>query len=213
MTPRSLLFALALALAAVTNALAADARFSQALAIAERAEIGFNRLSSDQVAALDALVRRDLANQTSPRHNDKDAPPAARFSQRLTADERVVAGLPTFDEKELARLDELVAQHSSAALARALLAPPVFYPTGMRLRPIEPAKATAPEIHGSFTLSYGFGKGGYSEKSGGMTLNYEDPKHNLAVSFSYSESHIKGGVPYRDDYPRDGYIGPSPFVP
>ncbi len=213
MKPRPLLLALALALAAVTNLFAADTRFSQALAISERAEIGFNRLSSDQVAALDALVRRDLASQTSSRRNEKDAPPAARFSQRLTADERTVAGLPIFNEKELTRLDELVAQNGSAAVARALLAPPVFYPTGMRLRPIEPIKATAPEIHGSFTLAYGFGKGGYSEKYGGVTLNYEDPKHNLAVSFSYSESHIKGGVPYRDDYPRDEYISPSPFVP
>jgi hypothetical protein len=89
----------------------------------------------------------------------------------------------------------------------------VYYPTGMRLRPIEPVTPRGPEIHGSFTLSYGFGKGGYSEKAGGMTLNCEDPKHNLAVSFSYWESHIKGGVPYRDDYPRENYLGPSPLVP
>jgi hypothetical protein len=209
MSRRPLLLVFALLLATVTAAWAADTRFSQSLAIGERAEIGFNRLSSDQIAALDALVRRDLAAQTSTsRRNEKDAPPAARFSQRLTADERAVAGLTIFNDKELTRLDEMVAQHGSVAIARALLAPPVFYPTGMRLRPIEPTAPTGPEIHGSFTLSYGMGKGGYSEKAGGMTLNYEDPKHNLAVSFSYWESHVKGGIPYRDDY-----VVPSPLVP
>ena len=204
MTPRPLLFALAFALAAVTGVAAPDTRFSQTLAIAERAEIGFNRLSSDQVAALDALVRRDLAAQTSPRHND--APPAPRFSQRLTADERSVAGLTIFSEKELARLDELVTQNNSAALTRALLAPPVFVPKGMVRLPTEEKRAG--EIHGSFSLSYGWGKGGYSEKTGGMELNYLDPVHNIAVSFSYYESHIKGAGPYRDDY-----IGAPPFVP
>lgn len=205
MKPRPLLLALAFALIAIGSAFAADTRFSQSLAISERAEIGFNRLNSDQVASLDALVRRDLGDQSSNRRTE---PPPARFSQRLTAEERAVAGLTIFNEKELARLDTLVDQHSSAALARALLAPPVFYPTGMRLRPIEPSQPAAAEVHGSFTLAYGFGKGGYSEKMGGMTLNYEDPVHNLAISFSYSESHIKGPVPYRDDY-----IVPPPFIP
>lgn len=211
MNPRPLFLALALGLAAATTAAAADTRFSQTLAIAERAEIGFNRLSSDQVASLDALVRRDFANQTSTRRTDP--PPPARFSQRLTAQERTVAGLTLFNEKELARLDELVAQSTASALARALLAPPTFYPTGMRLRPLEDVKTT-PEIHGSFSLSYGWGKGGYSEKTGAMELNYADPAHNFAVSVGYSESHIKGPmIPYRDDYIRDGFIGPSPSVP
>lgn len=211
MKPRPLLLALALALSVASNAGAADTRFSQMLAISERAEIGFNRLSSDQVAALDALVRRDFATRTSSSSRKTDSPPPARFSQRLTADERTVTGLTLFNETELARLDALVDHHTSAALARALLAPPVFYPTGMRLRPIETTKS-APEIHGSFTLSYGWGKGGYSEKTGGMELNYTDPARNFAVSFSYWETHVKGGVPYRDDYYRDG-ISPSPFVP
>jgi hypothetical protein len=204
MTPRPLLLVLAFVLAAATGVAAPDTRFSQTLAISERAEIGFNRLTSDQVAALDALVRRDLAAQSSPRRSD--VPPAARFSQRLTADERAVAGLTLFNEKELARLDELVVQNTSAALARALLAPPVFVPKGMVRLPTEEKRAG--EIHGSFTLSYGWGKGGYSEKTGGVELNYVDPAHNLAVSFSYSESHIKGAGPYRDDY-----ISPVPFVP
>lgn len=209
---RSLLLALAFLVATAASAFGQDTRFSQNLTIGERAEVGFNRLNSDQVAVLDALVRRDLATKSSSRSTDK-APPA-RFSERLTAMERTNAGLAIFSEKELVRLDALVEQNASAALARTLLAPPVFYPTGMRLRPVEPLEPrTGREIHGSFMLSYGFGKGGYSEKTGGITLNYEDPVHNFAVSFSYTESHIKGGIPYRDDSLRDGYPTPSPLVP
>jgi hypothetical protein len=211
MIPRPLHLAFALALASVTVAFAADTRFSQTLAISERAEIGFNRLSSDQVAALDALVRRDLAAQSAAQTSDP-APPA-RFSQRLTADERKVAGLTLLNEKELTRFDALVAQHASAALARVLLAPPVFVPRGMVQLPTEAKRAA--EIHGSMTLSYGWGKGGYSNKTGAVELNYVDPVHNLAITFGYAESHIKGPVaPYWDDYSyRDSLINPSPFGP
>ncbi len=205
MKTRPLFLALAVVLLAATHAAAADTRFSQTLAISERAELGFNRLSSDQVAALDALVRRDLATQAAPRRNDP--PAAARFSQRLTADERAVAGLTLLNEKELARLDALVDQHLSALLAHVLLAPPTFVPAGMRPLPAE--KKTVPEIHGSISLSYGFGKGGYSETTGAMMLNYEDPVHHLAISVGYAESRVKGPVgPYRD-----GYIAPPPFLP
>jgi hypothetical protein len=205
MIPRPLFLALLLALTAVASARAADlTRFSQALAISERAEIGFNRLSSDQVAVLDALVRRDLGAKSSSR--PKDPVPAARFSQRLTANERATAGLAIFSEKELERLDVLVEQHDSSVLARELLAPPTYYPTGMRPLPSE--TKNTPEVHGSFTLGFGMGKGGYSERFGGINLNYEDPVHHFAVDFSYSESRVKGPVPYRDDY-----IPTQPYIP
>jgi hypothetical protein len=205
MKPRPLLLAFAFALGVIAGARAADlTRFSQALAISERAEIGFNRLSSDQVAVLDALVRRDLAAKSASR--SRDAVPAPRFSQRITAEERATAGLAIFSERELSRLDELVEQHDSSVLARELLAPPTYYPVG--LRPLPRETKSTPEVHGSFTLGYAFGKGGYSEKFGGVNLNYEDPVHHFAVEFSYSESHIKGPVPYRDDY-----VPAQPLIP
>ena len=181
-----------------------DPRFSQSLATADRTAAGLGRLSSDQVAVLDALIRRDLTAQSAPRRADAPAP-VARFSQRLTADERRNAGLAALAEAELARLDALVERNATAALARTLLAPPTFVPLSIRARVAE--TKTAPEIHGSFSLSYGFGKG-YSEKTGGMTLTYEDPARNLAISFSYTETHVKGAGPY---YLRDPYLGRDPF--
>ena len=204
MTPRPLLLAFAFALTAVTGALAADTRFSQRLAISERVESCFNWLSSDQIAVLDALVRRDLAAQAAPRRGEP--PLAARFSQRLSSDERANAGLALLTDQELTRLDALVDQHASAALTRVLLAPPVFVPAGMPLRSAE-AK-TVPGVHGSISLSYGFGKGGYSEKTGAMMLNYEDPMHGFSVMFGYAETQVKGPGPYRN-----GYIGAPPLVP
>jgi hypothetical protein len=169
-------------------------RFSQSLSTADRATAGLERLSSDQIAVIDALVRRDITAQATPRRIDAPAT-AARFSQRLSADERRNAGFALLTEEELTRLDAFVERNSAPILARTLLAPPTFVPLSIRARVAETVKPTAPEIHGSFTFGLGFGKG-YSERFGGVTLTYEDPARNLAVSFSYSETHVKGAGPY-----------------
>ena len=204
MPRRPLFLAFSAALAVLASSLAADTRFSQTLALSERAESGINRLSSDQVAVLDAFVRRDLAARLAP-HGDEPAL-AARFSQRLTAAERTTAGFALLTDLELSRLDAFVEQHASAALARTLLAPPAFVPAGMLLRSAE-AK-TLPEIHGAISLSYGFGKGGYSQMGGSIMLNYDDPAHRYSVMVGYAETRVKGLGPYRD-----GYVGAPPFAP
>lgn len=175
------------------RALDAPLRISQSVTPTERAAIGLDRFSSDQIAVLDALYRRDLIAQSAPRRADAPATPA-RFSERLTLDEQRTAGLLLLNNDELAQLDAAAARAGTATLARTLLAQPTFVPVSMRARVAEVAvRNKLPEIHGSFTLGMGFGSGGYSERFGGITLNYEDPAHNLAISFSYSESHVKGG--------------------
>lgn len=198
------LLAVGLIAVAPATGRAADARFSQTLTAGEFTDAGLKRLSSDQIAVLDALVRRDLANQSATARSDP--PPAVRFSQRLTADERRVAGLTLLTEAELTRLDACVDRHATASLARVLLAPPSFVPPSLRLRPAE--TKTAPEVHGSFSLGMGWSKGGYSERTGSMNLNYEYPVHGLSVSVGYSETHAKGPAIYRDPY-----FGPPPLVP
>jgi hypothetical protein len=202
------LLAVGLLAAAAVVGRAADARFSQTLTLGESAEAGLSRLSSDQVAVLDALLRRDLAGQSAPAR--KDAPPTARFSQRLTADERRIAGLTLLTEAEVAKLDTLAERQAAATSARALLSPLVVAaPAGIRLRPAETKAAR--EIHGSFSLSMGWGKGGYSERTGAVNLNYEDPARGFAIAVGYSETHLKGG-PGVYLY-RDPVAGPPPFVP
>jgi hypothetical protein len=187
------MFASALMAVAAVAGDATSGRFSQTLSAAERTEAGLTRLSSDQIAVIDALIRRDLAAQSRPPRGDET--PAPRFSQRLTADERRTAGLALFTEPELVRLDSLAERNAAAVLARTLLTPAVFVSPGARLNP-EGAKA-APEMHGSVSLSYGSGKGGYSEKTGAMTLRYEDPVHGFALAVGYSETHTKAPFPYR----------------
>jgi len=172
---------------------AANGRFSQALTTVEQTEAGLGRLSSDQVAALDALFRRDLAEQANPRRGDPA--PAPRFSQRLSADERRVAGLTLLTEAELTRLDALAERTASATLTRLLLAPPVFVPAGMRELPRE--GKPGPEVHGSFTLGYGWGKGGYSEKTGAATFRIEDPAHGFTINLGYEETKTNSPFPYR----------------
>jgi hypothetical protein len=47
----------------------------------------------------------------------------------------------------------------------------------------------------------GWGSGGYSEKTGAMTMTLEDPDKGYSITIGYSESRIKGGpMIYRDPY-------------
>lgn len=172
-----------------------DVRFSQALTADERAAAGLTRLSSDEIAVIDALVRRDTGTRAGTASGDA-APPT--FSQRLAVNERSAAGLAKLNATELPALDALVARQQSARLARSLLAPPSYVTRPSRVTPIEKKKERA--IHGSYSLSFGVGSGGYSEKSGSMVLTLDDPERGFSISVGYSETHTKGGYIYRDPY-------------
>lgn len=179
----------ALLLAAVARGgEAPETRFSQALPAADFTAGGLAHLTSDEVAVIDALVRRDTtARLQAP---PADSTPAA-FSARLTAEERRTAGLTRLSPAELTRLDELVERQQNARLARTLLAPPVFLSRSREATPRETKGGR--EVHGSFSLSYGFGRGGYSERSGSASWTVEDPARGYAVTVGYAETHVKGG--------------------
>jgi hypothetical protein len=195
-----------------------DVRFSLTLEADERKAGGLNRLTSDEVAVIDALVRRDTISRAGSTSANTTENGDTTFSQRLTADERRIAGLQKLSAEELPKFDTFVNRYQNAKLARTLLAPPTYLARSSRLTPTEARKER--EIHGSFSLSYGFGSGGYSEKTGSMILTMEDPARRYSISVGYSESHIKGGNVYRDPfygddiydpfYGRD-YLGRDPF--
>lgn len=205
---------LAVSLLALSTAWAAqnDVRFSNTLNAEERTASGLTRLTSDEVAVIDALVRRDTSARAGTTTNDETP---ATFSRRLTAGERQTAGFQKLKEQEVPQLDTFVDRYQSAKLARALLAPPVY----LRRSGITPSEMKKElEIHGSFSLSYGMGSGGYSEKTGSMVLTLDDPAHRYSISVGYSESHVKGGHVYRDPfydrgmmYDRDPFYGRDPF--
>jgi hypothetical protein len=185
-------FAAALTLL-VSPAHAADRRFSATLDPAEAAHVGLVRLSSDQVAVLDALVRRDAATVA----NASSAHPVApRFSQRLSGDERRNAGLTLLGETELARLDADVEGFSRPAAPATTAvfgsAPPTLdgSPTAVQWK-------REPEIHGYVSFMVGAGSHGYSEYGGAMEVTYFDPAHGLELSAGYAELHTSGGTCFR----------------
>jgi hypothetical protein len=182
-------------LAGATLVLANDVRFSGTLPAADRAAAGLPTLSSDQIAILDALVRRDTATrgQTPAPKAAADAAPA-EFSRRLSADETRNIGLPSLAPAQVAKLDALVERHQSALLARTLLAPPSFLAPSRR--EVTSERKTERNVHGTFSLSYGWGKGGYSEKTGAMSVTLDDPARNLSVTIGYAETHLKGAPAY-----------------
>ncbi len=182
----------------LTRAAAEELRFSATLGVAERTASGLAKLTSDQVAVIDALVRRDTSTQVSKAAPAGEKAPTT-FSQRISGEERKTAGLVTLPAGEVAQLDALIERHQTARLARSLLAPPSYISRTSRMTPTERKKER--EIHGSFSLSYGVGSGGYSEKSGSMVMTMDDPARGYSISFGYTESHIKGGHGvYRDPF-------------
>jgi hypothetical protein len=198
----SLLFTTALVWFTAAAASASDLRFSQLLKSEERSAAGLHRLDSDQLAVLDALVRRDtgrLSNPTTSATSGDAEPAPATFSGRLTANERRIAGLASLTEAELPKLNAFVERYQNARMARTLLGPMSIHPRSPP-RPSETELKPERKIHGSFSLSYGWGKGGYSEKTGSMVLNYDDPEGRYSVTFGYTESHVKGPQVYRDPY-------------
>lgn len=177
------------------------ARFSHAVSAAETAEIGLAQLNSDELASLDALVRRDRAESDYV----YKTPRPARFSARLTPEERQAAGLDRLTADQVVRLDAVVAANlppprtpiSAAAVARATGGPADSVDTAGAVRPSLTLKR-APEIHGEISLMVGGGSGGFSEYGGALAVSYDDPAHGFSLLAAYSEVHTKGGYYLRD---------------
>lgn len=177
----------------VSPARAASQRFSATLEPVEAAQTGLFRLSSDQVAVLDALVRRDtitVANASAAH------PVAARFSQRLSADERRNAGLTLLSETELARLDAHV-EGFSRPVAPGAVSATLATPAAAPASPTAVQWKQEPEIHGAISFMVGGGSHGYSEYGGAMEVTYFDPAHGFEISAGYAEVHTSGGTCYR----------------
>lgn len=192
-------------------ALRADdgARFSKTLGAGESAAIGLAQLDSDQLAALDALVRRDIAAADYV----YKTPRAARFTERLAPEERHAAGLDQLAPAQLTQLDAAVAKEMPAPRepipAATLAAASDATSTAGAVRP-SLTLDRRPQIHGEVSLMVGAGSGGFSEYGGALVVSYDDPAHHFSVLASYSEVHTKGGYYYRGC--RDGYLYPGDWL-
>jgi hypothetical protein len=215
---------LALTCALLSAALfAADApRFSQSLTAEQRTTTGIERLDSDQLAALDALVRLNR-NQTAAaalkaerakadsQKQSATATPAAAdtapvatataparehlaFSQSLSADQRRAAGLDQLTAEQQTAIDSLV----------AIQAPP--------LPSYRPALASSPEavqffpdrfeVHGQVGFSFGAGSGGYSSRAAWLNTTLLDTKTGTEIGVTIATGREKWKTPfgYRSDW-------------
>lgn len=176
---------------AVTSSLGAspdEARFTRTLTSEDFAAAGLNLLSSDQIAILDALVRRDETKLAVMRPSQ---PRPDRFSDRITIDERKSAGLSALSEPQLKLLDEKVQRFVSPAPASQLgVSSTGTLPSGS-IKSVKLRREL--EVHGSVSLMYGVGSHGYTEKGGAMVVSVEDPASGLAIAVGYSEIHASGG--------------------
>src|SRR4051812_43389188 len=99
---KPLAIVVALLVARVGFGAGADTRFSQAIGPDERQAIGIAKLSSDELAILDALVRRDIADRMF-HQAEPDTP--ATFTERLTGDEQKNTGVAKLGAEERGALN------------------------------------------------------------------------------------------------------------
>jgi hypothetical protein len=177
-------------------------RFSQSLTAEQRTTAGIDQLNSDQVAALDALVRLDAhqaaaatkkaaATASKPAAGMASPAQAARppFTRSLSVDQRRAAGLDTLTAGQQGAVDTLVAgQLASASVRYEPSASPAveaveFFPNRY-------------EVHGEMGLSFGGGSG-YSSREAWMSTTLLDTKTGTAFSVGVSSGREKWKGPYR----------------
>jgi len=164
---------------------AADLQFSASLSAAQKAEAGLDHLSADQVAVVDALVRR-----TAPTADqDKTSATALPFSQRLADTERAAAGLDRLSASELSRLNALVVEQTAAEPTKSV---PTFKADDWAHRLT---------VHGSVTLGIAGGHG-FSSRFAEGEVEVFDPVTGMRVTIGYGTERGKYTLPAGLDYLR-----------
>lgn len=181
-----LALALGILAAAPVSATSIMGRFSKSLKPADVKACGIDRLSKDQIAALDDLIQRQdavAASATAP------LPP---FSKRLTAEEYRAAGMDRLTEAEVVRIDDLVMLREKEFFAAARRAVPAPGPVPASPETSVVASGPTPELHGSVTVGMGWGSGGTSDRFGAVESTYTDPAHGFSIDVGVAEGSEKG---------------------
>ena len=184
-------------------------RFSQSLTPKQRSSAGIDQLNSDQIAALDALVRLDARkaaaaenkavlaakkaapeSPASPEALALAEPAPGSFTGSLSVDQRRAAGLDTLTPEQQGTVDTLVAQQVGASLMRHELA------TTSSVQAVEffPNRY---EVHGEVGFSLGVGSGGYNSREAWMSTSLLDTKTGTEFSVGVSTGTEKWKGPYR----------------
>lgn len=151
---------------------AEESDFSVRLHANEFVEIGLTALSQDELTALNQLVAREVA---SARQGGVTAFRGTFLSRRTPA-ERTTAGLDKLTPAGQDRLNQAVA----TALAVRNAATTVGVAPAADVGGIDVRSALKPEVHGSVTLGYGWGRGG-SYRFGSVDTWYYDPESRITI--------------------------------
>lgn len=182
------IFALgALALLLSTHAIAGDPGFVATLSDQDKTAIGLARLSTEQQAALNEQVQRDI---TLARQGNVVGF-AKTFSLRRTSGQSLAIGLNQLTQQEIDLLDKRVAY----AIAHR---PPVSFAynnSEAKPAPDTSVKVTRPplEIHGQFSVEYGQ-CGGDSFYGGNFDVSCYDPVSHLTIMVGASS--YRGHIPF-----------------
>lgn len=167
---------------------AAEGGFAATLSIEQKTAAGVTTLTADERTALDQLVADDLA--FARRENLTDL--GGTFVARRTETARQQAGLDRLTPEQLAKLNELVA----AALAAR---PTPKERPRLKESDVLSAKRRG-EIHGSVTVTYGWGRGGREYRAGSLWLDYYDPERRFSLGLGISTSDGDGYYGYYPGY-------------
>lgn len=192
---------LLLPLLAASLGAAESTRFSQSLTAEQRTSTGLERLDSNQVAALDALVRLNInqanaaalkAERTAAAAGTTitaEAAEPAAFSQSLSVDQRRAAGLDLLSVSETSAVDNLVANQVAAT--------PRYSPAETRAVEAVEFFPNRLEVHGEVGFSFGAGSGGYSSRAAWMSTTLLDTKTGTEFGVTVATGREKWKRPYR----------------
>ena len=185
MNLRSGLFGLFVLAVIALPASATDIRFSTGLSPAQKVESGLDHLTPEQIAVIDALVRR-----TAPSSDESNGLSAALpFSQRLAVTERAAAGLDRLSPGELGRLDALVAEQIAVPPTKSV---PAYVADNWAQRL---------KVHGAVTFGIGGGHG-YSTRFAESEVEIYDPVTGMRLTVGYGTSRDKFSGPASWTYRR-----------
>ncbi len=158
-------------------------KFWTSLSPQERASVGYEKLSADERAALDALAAKEIR---LAREGDATGF-AGTFLSRRTDEERQTTGLSRLSVAEKYQIDRLVAR----ALANR---PPTAPMAAVRVPGVSDLKLdrTIWETHGFVQLEYGWGSGDREYKAGTVGVTQINPKTGTSFSFIYSVAEGDG---------------------
>jgi hypothetical protein len=178
-------------LALAPLARAAEAGFSEGLSPDDRAACGIQKLAPRQVAALDALVGRDV----TVAHQGGVTGFSSPFTARLTAQERASAGIDLLSVKERPVLDSLVARAIALGPPPSeafTYAPPHAPPPPAQVVTLAPTPRI--DLHGDLAVTVGGGSHGSSFYGTSLDLYATDPTGKFTVGIGFSEYRSRGPI-------------------